>query len=110
MNHVHTQPHSQHAEIKWKRITRPHVNEEIKNADGKNNKDGLGITVGSKRRHANYSVETVPDDKDDGKRIKTRVNLMHQRQRLQRSPTEHNDHYKLELPGAWKSTCSRCIH
>ena len=57
MNHVHTQPHSQHVEIKWKRITRPHVNEEIRNTDGKNNKDGLGITVGSKRGHANYSVD-----------------------------------------------------
>ena len=30
MNHAQTQPHSQHAEIKWKRITRPHVNEEKK--------------------------------------------------------------------------------
>ena len=31
--------------------------------------------MGSKKGHANCSVETVPDDKDDGKHILTRVDL-----------------------------------
>lgn len=34
----------------------------------------------------------------------------HQQWRLQGSPADRNDYYKLELPGAWEPTGSECSH
>lgn len=72
--------------------------------EGRTNEDGETERVGLKRGHVHRSMKSKTEDTENGKRLKTRKEL------LRCNPTKHNDHYKLELLGAWKPMCSGSTH